>query len=165
MIRCGIDPVDILIIAMYAEQKRCYQRLFKKLSISVDVSTVNGCQGAERPYVILDLITPGGHLYDLGFLKDVKRMDVVLSRARNGLIIVDNKEMALFDIASNAVDLWRRLIRHIVSKEEMINKSFGADIKEREILNVSGNSYKLYSTRAEWSRWLNNLIKATLGLG
>ena len=95
---------------MYAGQKRCDQRLFKNLGISVDVSTVNGCRGAERSYVILNPTTPGGHLYDLGFLKNVKRMKVALSRAQDGLIIVGNKEMALFDIASNAVDLWRRLI-------------------------------------------------------
>lgn len=127
MIRCGIDPVDILVIALYAGQKRCYQRLLKKLGIPVDVSTVDGCQESERPYVILNPTTPGGYLYHLGFLKDVNRMDVALSRGQDGLIIVGNKEMANFDKPSKVVDLWRRLTRHIVDNHEMVSRSFGAD--------------------------------------
>ena len=45
--------------------------------------TVDSAQGREYDFVILDLVTPGGRLYPLGFVADTKRMCVALSRARD----------------------------------------------------------------------------------
>jgi superfamily I DNA and/or RNA helicase len=54
------------------------------------VSTVDGFQGNEADLIILSLVrnNPGTGTRALGFLKDKRRMNVALSRAKSKLVIV-----------------------------------------------------------------------------
>ncbi len=54
--------------------------------------------------------TPGGR-YKLGFAADKKRMEVTLSRAQSGRIIISNARMADNTWASEATNLWIDLSR------------------------------------------------------
>lgn len=57
------------------------------------IATVNSAQGKEYDFVILDVVNPCGAAYPLGFLSHLKRMNVSLSRAKMGLLIVGDKNM------------------------------------------------------------------------
>ena len=52
-----------------------------------------GPKGNERTFCILDLVVHGGRHYSMGFLRDMSRMNVGLSRAKNGLMVVGYKDM------------------------------------------------------------------------
>ena len=82
------------IICMYAEQKRLINKKlmetdgisseFKRL---IKIDTVDSYQGKENRIVILSL-TRNNKDYKQGFLNDVQRINVALSRAKDRLIIV-----------------------------------------------------------------------------
>ncbi len=93
MLSFGIPASDILLIAFYAAQKRCYIRLFKALGINIMIKSVNSSQGKGKPFVILDMVTPGAPQYTMGSLNDLRRINVALSRTEDGLLIVGNHRM------------------------------------------------------------------------
>lgn len=57
------------------------------------VMTIDGAQGRERDFVILSCVRSSDNLESsIGFLKEKKRINVALTRAQHGLIIVANIE-------------------------------------------------------------------------
>ena len=82
----GIDKKDIGIIATYADQVRLINK-----KTEVDVKSVDGFQGGER-YIIIASMVRSNDDGDIGFLKDMKRLNVTLTRAMKKLIILGNKE-------------------------------------------------------------------------
>ena len=69
-------------------------------------------QGWQSPFVILDYVTPRGPDFLLGFLKDENRLNIALSRAQDGLIIVGSKSMTDGLALSNQVKAWKQLIQY-----------------------------------------------------
>ena len=79
---------DVVVLTPYLEQKQFLQeeiRSREQLS-QVQVSTVDGFQGAEADLVLFSAVrsNPAGHL---GFLQDTRRANVALTRARCGLVV------------------------------------------------------------------------------
>ena len=62
----------------------------------VDVVTVDATQGWEWDVVVLSTTRPGGK-YGLGFIRDPKRMNVSLSRAKYGQVTIGHKNMNVGD--------------------------------------------------------------------
>lgn len=75
------------------------------------MSTVDGAQGKEYPFVILDLVKIGGRGFSLGFITDVRRMCVGLSRAKNGLLILGNQDMIVGKYMSQGARGWEELVK------------------------------------------------------
>ncbi|EGX48431.1 hypothetical protein AOL_s00080g60 [Orbilia oligospora ATCC 24927] len=88
----AIDPRDIVVIPMYSAQVGVIRKVMKeKLEgdmRNVKVATVDSFQGQECPYVIIDLVrsTIDG-ARPLGFLRDRRRINVAISRAKLKTII------------------------------------------------------------------------------
>lgn len=99
----SLESKKIAVIAPYRAQVR---ELRKVLSSNVSVNTVDAFQGKESDVVIFSLTRTHGSLEANLFLADNRRLNVALSRAKDKLIIVGNKEYA----AKNA------LLRAIMGK-------------------------------------------------
>lgn len=84
--------------------------LLKKAGFPIQVRSIDGSQVKEAQIVIVDTVTPGGR-YPLGFVADKKPMNVALSRAQSGRIIISNARMADNTWASEATNLWIDLSR------------------------------------------------------
>ncbi len=85
LLDCGVAPQDIAVIAPYAAQVRL---LREQLAISgVEIDSVDGFQGREKEAVVISLVrsNPEGQI---GFLSDVRRMNVALTRARRKLLVI-----------------------------------------------------------------------------
>jgi ATP-dependent RNA/DNA helicase IGHMBP2 len=85
LLEAGVAAEAIAVIAPYAAQVRL---LRDKLSIAgLEVDSVDGFQGREKEAVVLSLVrsNPEG---DVGFLGDVRRMNVALTRARRKLLVI-----------------------------------------------------------------------------
>ncbi len=81
----GVVARDIAVIAPYAAQVRL---LREQLSISgLEIDSVDGFQGREKEAVVISLVraNPQG---EIGFLQDVRRMNVAMTRARRKLLVV-----------------------------------------------------------------------------
>lgn len=81
MVDFGIPQSSIAIITFYSAQRSLYNRILKAKQLEgIRLLSVDGSQGDEAPFVILDRVTPGAPDYRLEFLKDMERLCVALSR-------------------------------------------------------------------------------------
>ena len=96
LIAQGINVDDIAVIAPYAAQVRKLRALFRKVRTEsgelaeisgIEVDTVDGFQGREKEVVVISLVRSNGQC-EIGFLKDYRRTNVALTRARRKLIVI-----------------------------------------------------------------------------
>lgn len=84
--KLGIDGKDIGIISPYADQVSLL-----KNKTDVEVKTVDGFQGREKEIIIISTVRSNDK-GKIGFLSDLRRLNVALTRAKRKLIIIGNKE-------------------------------------------------------------------------
>ncbi|CAI9547736.1 unnamed protein product [Staurois parvus] len=87
--KAGCKPSDIGIIAPYRQQLKVISTSFAKLSSStVEVNTVDKYQGRDKSVIIVSFVrsNTNGKLGDL--LKDWRRLNVALTRAKHKLILL-----------------------------------------------------------------------------
>ncbi|XP_073541697.1 DNA replication ATP-dependent helicase/nuclease DNA2 isoform X2 [Phyllobates terribilis] len=88
-LKAGCKPSDIGIIAPYRQQLKVISSYFTNLSSSgVEVNTVDKYQGRDKSIIILSFVRSNidGKLGDL--LKDWRRLNVALTRAKHKLIMI-----------------------------------------------------------------------------
>ena len=66
--------------------KREYFKPFRRF---ISVNTVDGFQGQERDIIVISLVRSNDE-GQIGFLRDLRRMNVAITRARMKLIILGN---------------------------------------------------------------------------
>ena len=81
----GLPGRDIGVITPYAAQARLLRSLIADEQVEVD--TVDGFQGREKEAILISLVRANPDR-ELGFLADVRRMNVALTRARRKLLVV-----------------------------------------------------------------------------
>lgn len=59
----------------------------------LSMATLDLAQGREYDFVKLDVVTPGGRLFPLGFSSEPPKMCVATSRAKIGMLIFGSKDM------------------------------------------------------------------------
>lgn len=91
------EQIDVGVISPYRAQVQYMRRLIKKKEFFkpyrhlISINTVDGFQGQERDVILISLVrsnTDG----QIGFLNDLRRMNVAITRARMKLIIIGDKE-------------------------------------------------------------------------
>jgi hypothetical protein len=108
LIAKGARGDSIGILTFYQAQRHLHD-LFSPPS--VQVMTVDASQGREFDFVVLDLVTPGGNRYGLGFVAEPTRINVGLSRAKHGLVFVGSKVMADLKHQNKGPKIWAEIIR------------------------------------------------------
>ncbi|XP_060082174.1 helicase with zinc finger domain 2-like [Ylistrum balloti] len=116
---------NIQIMTQYNAQRHAIQEILreKEKLINIKVNTVVKSQGSEWDYVIFSTVrslpryliennpTIGWCIQNLGFITDQHQVNVALTRARRGLIIVGNKHLLRCD------EVWRDLITKYEAKD------------------------------------------------
>ncbi|KAK7056794.1 hypothetical protein VNI00_002511 [Paramarasmius palmivorus] len=105
------------IVSMYRAQisdirNAFVQRFGKEIATQVDFNTVDGFQGQEKDIIILSCVRAGPGLTDVGFLADIRRMNVAITRARSSLFILGHAPTLE---RSNAV--WRNIVQDARSRD------------------------------------------------
>jgi regulator of nonsense transcripts 1 len=92
----GVSPSSIGIITPYEGQRaflinymQMNGALPKEKYAEIEVASVDAFQGREKDYIILSCVRSNDHL-GIGFLSDFRRLNVALTRAKYGLIILGN---------------------------------------------------------------------------
>ncbi len=84
----GISPTDIGVITPYQAQVReIRDRATDLLDEGLEVSSVDGFQGREKLVMVVDLVRSNDE-GEIGFLRDVRRMNVALTRAKRWLLVL-----------------------------------------------------------------------------
>lgn len=87
------ERLDVGVISPYRAQVQYLRRLFKKKEFFkpyrslISVNTVDGFQGQERDIILISLVRANDE-GQIGFLRDLRRMNVAITRARMKLIIL-----------------------------------------------------------------------------
>ena len=99
----GYNPENITILCTYNGQKELIKEIYNKkctwnklFSNIGKICTVDKYQGQQNDYVILSLV----RTKKIGYLRDIRRFIVSLSRARKGLFILGK-----WDLFSNCIEL------------------------------------------------------------
>ena len=90
------ERIDVGVISPYRAQVQYLRQMvkkepfFKPYRSLISINTVDGFQGQERDIILISLVrnNPKG---DIGFLGDLRRMNVAITRARMKLIILGDK--------------------------------------------------------------------------
>ena len=87
------ERIDVGVISPYRAQVQYLRRLLKKREFFkpyrqlISVNTVDGFQGQERDVILISLVRANDE-GQIGFLRDLRRMNVAITRARMKLIIL-----------------------------------------------------------------------------
>eukprot|EP01025_Chloroclados_australasicus_P031642 TRINITY_DN3197_c1_g1_i1.p1 TRINITY_DN3197_c1_g1~~TRINITY_DN3197_c1_g1_i1.p1 ORF type:complete len:1086 (-),score=127.84 TRINITY_DN3197_c1_g1_i1:961-3822(-) len=112
MLRSGVLPDQIGVITPYEGQRahivNNMQRngpLRQSLYTSIEISSVDAFQGREKDFIILSCVRSNEH-QGIGFLSDPRRLNVALTRARYGAIVLGNAKVL------SQQSLWNALLQH-----------------------------------------------------
>ena len=111
--RSGVDPKQVGIITPYASQALKMRKEINSAIMRYKISTVDSFQGSEKEYIIVSTTRTGDNL---GFLRDKKRLNVTVTRAKNALIVVGSSKALYND------DDWREMVRYAKANRYYLTK-------------------------------------------
>lgn len=102
-----LPPPSVAILTPYSRQAD----LLKQLCSGFTVSSIDGFQGQEADIVIF--VTVRCNLRgEIGFLKDMRRLNVALTRAKAGMIVIgDQTTLTMSKDKEDACRVWERLVK------------------------------------------------------
>ena len=145
----NISHKNIGIITPYIGQKNLlYSLLSKNDNYNLEISSVDSFQGREKDYIIISTVRSNPQNIT-GFIKDPRRLNVMLTRAKYGLIILGNVN-SLFNAKQNDLieddnnkstvvnkyTVWRNLIEFYKNKGSLVS------------FNLRTNSFSNYNFNA-----------------
>ena len=121
--KAGVKPQDVGIITPY-EGQRSYvvssmqqNGTFKKEQYKeIEVASVDAFQGREKDFIVLSCVRSNDH-QGIGFLSDPRRLNVALTRAKYGLVILGNPKV----LAKHP--LWHYLLVHFKERNCLVEGS------------------------------------------
>jgi regulator of nonsense transcripts 1 len=115
--KAGVKPSEIGVITPY-EGQRSYivttmqnTGSYKKEHYrDVEVASVDAFQGREKDYIVLSCVRSNDN-QGIGFLSDPRRLNVALTRAKYGLVILGNPKVL------SKHELWYNLLMHFKDRQ------------------------------------------------
>ncbi|KAJ3412141.1 hypothetical protein HDV05_001179 [Chytridiales sp. JEL 0842] len=121
LLKLDVNPHQIGVITPY-EGQRAYVVSYmqfagtmrKELYKDIEVASVDAFQGREKDYIILTCVRSNDN-QGIGFLADPRRLNVALTRAKYGMMILGNPKV----LAKNP--LWYELLLHYKEKDLLVD--------------------------------------------
>jgi len=92
------DPLKTAFISPYSGQIAAAKEILSK---QLRISTIDSFQGQEKETIIISLVRSNDH-NDIGFLKDYRRMNVAITRAKEQLFVIGDSATIGADVFYNA---------------------------------------------------------------
>ena len=110
LLKMGVKPEWIGVITPYDDQRDLISSLLPE---EVEVKTVDGYQGREKEVIVLSFVR-SNRKGELGFLKDLRRLNVSLTRAKRKLILIGDSSTL------SAHPTYKRLVEFVGEKETVV---------------------------------------------
>ncbi|KAL6881236.1 RNA dependent RNA polymerase domain-containing protein [Trichoderma novae-zelandiae] len=108
------NEASIAVLTPYSRQSEILQKLLSGVP-DVEISSIDGFQGREADVVIFVTVRCN-ESREIGFLKDLRRMNVALTRAKFGMIVVGNRATLTGGREEEeSTGMWRRLLGELPS--------------------------------------------------
>lgn len=143
----GVRPEQIGVVTPYEGQRAFILQCLslngttmdkKEDYISVEVESVDAFQGREKDFIILSCVRANDP-QNIGFLRDPRRMNVALTRAKYGLIILGDPRTLSRNV------LWNHLLIHYREKSALVEgplENLQLCMVQLESQNQTQTSYK-----------------------
>ena len=90
LVEGGLDIDDIGVITPYLAQVKRIEKICGEEGIACEVKSVDGFQGREKEVIIISFVRSNTDS-SIGFLKDKRRLNVAMTRAKKKLIMIGDK--------------------------------------------------------------------------
>jgi len=112
LLRMGVTPAQIGVITPYDGQRKYLSEYMRRsgalasaLYEAIEVASVDAFQGREKDFILVSCVR-SSETQGIGFLSDPRRLNVALTRARLGVIVLGNPRV----LSKNP--LWAALLVH-----------------------------------------------------
>ncbi|CEM36123.1 unnamed protein product [Vitrella brassicaformis CCMP3155] len=131
LLKHGVKASQIRVITPYAAQRdhiapllqRPFSPISQELYKDIEVASVDGFQGREKDFILISCVRSNLEK-GIGFLKDSRRSNVALTRARYGLVICGDARVLMQN------PLWCKLLNHFDRYELVVDGSlFNLNLK------------------------------------
>ena len=152
------EPSKITVLTTYKAQMFYLQKLMPKNSefAGVNIIVVDNYQGEENEIILLSLVRSNSSK-KVGFIKTENRINVALSRARNGLYVIGNLELF-----AEASETWANIVR-LLQKEGQIGTAIPLFCRNHSDTKLYAQTMKDFENAPEGGCNLN--CDARLGCG
>ena len=112
------EQIDVGIISPYRGQVSLLRRMLRRDSYwkpfrhLITINTIDGFQGQERDVIVISMVR-NNEDGDVGFLRDLRRMNVAITRARMKIFLIGNRATL------SHYPFYRRLLRYIDNQLEV----------------------------------------------
>ncbi|KNE54904.1 hypothetical protein AMAG_00849 [Allomyces macrogynus ATCC 38327] len=124
-LKAGVQPHQIGVITPYEGQRsfvvsymQAHGSLKKDLYKDLEVASVDAFQGREKDYIILSCVRSNEH-QGIGFLSDPRRLNVALTRAKYGVVVLGNPKVL------SRHGLWHHLLTYFKEKNVLVEGPLG----------------------------------------
>lgn len=125
MYKSGVKPSQIGIVTPYEGQRTYLKQYLTTVGDmdaetygEIEIESVDAFQGREKDYIILSCVRSNDH-QGIGFLSDKRRMNVAITRAKYGLVILGNPRVLSKNI------LWSYLLNHFKERGCLVEGALG----------------------------------------
>lgn len=132
LLQKGVTPPQLGVITPYEGQRSFIANHMQRsgplkadLYNNIEVASVDSFQGREKDFIILSCVRSNDRL-GIGFLNDPRRLNVALTRARCGLIILGNAKLL------SKQPLWNSLLVHF-KKQGCVVEGPLSNLKQTQI--------------------------------
>lgn len=132
--------------------------LHSKIYQEIEIASVDAFQGREKDIIIMSCVRSNEH-QGIGFLNDPRRLNVALTRAKYGIIIVGNPKVL------SKQPLWNHLLNFYKEKKVLVEGSLN-NLKESMIQFAKPK--KIVNTFNPGTHFMNNAMydaKEVMGMG
>ena len=109
LLKNGAKEEDIGVITPYKDHEEYIKKLLSsKFQVSsIEIKSVDGFQGREKEIIILSLVR-ANEKEEIGFLSDIRRLNVAITRAKRKLVIIgDAKTLGINKTYKNLIEYVR----------------------------------------------------------
>lgn len=110
------DEPDIAILTPYTRQRELLQKALPAFT----VSSIDGFQGREADIVVFVTVRSNAH-HDIGFLSDMRRLNVVMTRARACVIIIGHRDTLVRQSDGSGDEESKRIWKELVNSCEVVD--------------------------------------------
>lgn len=143
LLKLGLDSSQIGIITPYEAQRSFILTYLERnctldpnLYEDLEIASVDSFQGREKDIILMSCVRSSEDL-GIGFLSDPRRLNVSITRAKYGLIIVGNARV----LSQNQI--WCNLLNHFVKQNILVEGSIS---NLRPITLPMGKSSKFFKS-------------------
>ncbi|RHZ82580.1 hypothetical protein Glove_108g12 [Diversispora epigaea] len=143
------------VLTPYKRQKKELEREFKKVYDSLpfemkipEINTVDGFQGREKEIILFSCVSASED-QNIGFLRDIRRMNIALTRAKRSLWIFGSQESLIHN------KVWESLIND--AKARGVYTNISEEFFSNNILNVDNNASKEHYNNKQSSTRLSKI--------